>query len=157
MKKRRVRDRFIEELKITPIVQVVCDKLGISRQTFYRWKEEDSLFSANVDVALNYGESFVNDVAESNLLRSIKNQNMPDTKFWLTRRHPKFKKVYEHRDNNKTVVHDKEASRAFFKRWTMTPETYEQARAYLPQPRIPVSENQESSAENSTMPLSTES
>lgn len=39
MKKHRVRDKLINELKNIPIVEIACEKLNISRQTYYRWKK----------------------------------------------------------------------------------------------------------------------
>ena len=36
---------IIEQLKKTPIIQVTCEKLGVSRATFYRWKKNDDKFS----------------------------------------------------------------------------------------------------------------
>lgn len=95
MKKRRVRDKFIKELQNTPIVQVACDKLNISRQTYYRWRIEDKDFENEAEIALSRGSERVSDVAESNILRGIQNGDKKDSKFWLTHRHRKYMKPFE--------------------------------------------------------------
>lgn len=97
MKKRRVRDKFIIELQKTPIVQVACDKLNISRQTYYRWRIEDKDFEHEAEIALSRGSERVSDVAESNILRGIQNGDKKDSKFWLTHRHRKYMKPFERR------------------------------------------------------------
>ncbi len=98
MKKRRVRDKFIEELRNTGIVQIACDKIGISRQTYYRWLKEDVDFRLSAGEAISQGEDLVNDFAESNVLRGIQNQSESYTKYWLSVRHPKFNKKYIRRN-----------------------------------------------------------
>jgi transposase-like protein len=89
-KKKRIRDKFIEELAKSPIVQIACEKLGISRQTYYRWRREDIEFSKLADEALGQGEDLVNDVAESTVIRGVQNRDTSWTKYWLNRRHPNF-------------------------------------------------------------------
>ena len=45
------KDLFIEQLKKTPVVQIACEKLAISRASFYRWKVYDPAFAKAVDEA----------------------------------------------------------------------------------------------------------
>lgn len=95
MKKNRIKVQLIEELRKVPIVQVSCEKCGVSRNSFYQWKRKDRKFSDEVDKALSEGESFVNDMSESQLLQLIKEKNFPAIRFWLNHRHPKFKEKIE--------------------------------------------------------------
>lgn len=111
-------DKFLIEIRKTPIVQAVCEKLGISRQTYYRWREESSTFREEADRALAQGEEMVNDVAESTVLRGIQNQDKAWTSFWLDRRHPKFKKPYfKQKETTRTSLYDKQATHDFWERW----------------------------------------
>ena len=68
-------DRFkallIEQLKKTPIVQIACEKVNVSRATLYRWKDEDPVFAKDVDDAIVDGHLMVNDLAESQLIRAF--------------------------------------------------------------------------------------
>ena len=62
MKKYNLKDKVLVELKTTPIISIVCYKLGISRQTFYRWVDEDSGFKLKVKEAIKMGIENINDL-----------------------------------------------------------------------------------------------
>ena len=94
-KKEKVIDTFLAELKKVPIVQVACEKTGISRNSIYRWKREDKEFSTAMDEALAEGEALVNDMSESQLLTLIKEKNWSAISFWLRHRNPRFKDKVE--------------------------------------------------------------
>lgn len=94
-KKNKVKDSFLEELKKIPIVQVACEKTGISRNSVYRWRKEDEEFTKEMDQALTEGEALVNDMSESQLLTLIKEKNFSAIRFWLNHRNPKFKDKVE--------------------------------------------------------------
>ncbi|PWB38573.1 MAG: hypothetical protein C3F02_02565 [Parcubacteria group bacterium] len=94
-KKNKVRDIFLTELKKVPIVQVACEKTGISRNSIYRWKKEDKGFSKAMDEALAEGEALVNDMSEGQLLTLIKEKNWSAISFWLRHRNPRFKDKVE--------------------------------------------------------------
>ena len=95
MKKQRVKKLFIEQLRKIPVVQVVCEKLDISRAIVYVWRKEDEEFRKEMDAALDEGESLVNDLSVSVLLQRIKNGELPPAIFWLRHRHSKFKDKLE--------------------------------------------------------------
>ena len=81
---------LLEQLKKTPIVQIACEKTGIGRTTFYRWKKEDADFKNSADTALKQGKSLVNDMAESQLLGAIRDGNMTAIIFWLKHHHNEY-------------------------------------------------------------------
>lgn len=89
------KKKLIEQLKKMPIVQVACKQIGIPRSTFYRWRKEDADFAAECDVSLEQSAGMINDMAESQLINAIKNQNMTAIIFWLKHHH----KAYETRLN----------------------------------------------------------
>lgn len=93
-KTRALTNKLIEELEKTPIIQVACDKVGISRNTFYRWMKEDEDFLARVSEAMSLGTGLVNDVAISNVFEGIKRKDPMYTKYWLDRKHPDFRKPF---------------------------------------------------------------
>lgn len=80
----------MEKLKETPVVEVVCRKIGIARATYYRWRISDEKFAKEADLALQAGSALVNDMAESQLLTAIKDQNMTAIIFWLKHHHPTY-------------------------------------------------------------------
>ena len=90
MKTDKSKDLLIEQLKKTPIIQVSCEKVGVGRATFYRWKQEDQDFATKADEALLEGSSLVNDVAESQLMSAIRDKNLTAIIFWLKHHHPSY-------------------------------------------------------------------
>lgn len=95
MKKDRVRELFLEQLKKVPIVAIATEKAGISRAIYYVWRAESEEFRKAADTALAEGEATINDLSESVLLQRIKNGELPPATFWLRHRHPKFKNRVE--------------------------------------------------------------
>lgn len=95
MKKNKVQKQFLDHLRTIPIVQVACKKSGISRNSVYRWRKEDSEFKKAMDRALKEGEDFVNDMSESQLITLIQEKNWSAIRFWLSHRNKKFRDKIE--------------------------------------------------------------
>ena len=95
MKKNKIQDRFFEELRKIPIIQVACEKTGLSRNSVYRWKKEDKELSQKMDEAMIDGVAFVNDMSESQLLTMIKEKNWSAISFWLRHRNNNYKDKIE--------------------------------------------------------------
>ncbi len=91
MKKNKVKDAFLDHLRKVPIVQIACEKVGVSRNSVYRWKNEDAEFRKAMEMALEEGEELINDMSESQLISMIRDQNWNAISFWLRKRSPKFK------------------------------------------------------------------
>lgn len=83
MKKKYKEDKFLEQLERVPNVSLACEKVGLSRNTVYRWCGEDSDFKARMDSALESGVHSVNDLAESKLISHINSGNMRAIQYWL--------------------------------------------------------------------------
>lgn len=92
IKKRQSQEKqlVIEQLRKNPIIQIACEKLNISRASFYRWKSEDKKFENQVEEAIKEGNSLINDVAESQLMSLIRDQNLSAVIFWLKHHHPSY-------------------------------------------------------------------
>lgn len=84
------QDLLLEQLKKTPIVQIACEKIGVGRSTYYRWRDEDKEFSKHADEALQEGSLLVNDMAESQLLSAVRDKNMTAIIFWLKHHHKTY-------------------------------------------------------------------
>ena len=72
MKKNKVKDAFLEQLRKVPIIQVACEKVGVSRNSVYRWKNEDPEFEKAMNTAIEDGEALVNDMTENQLMVLIR-------------------------------------------------------------------------------------
>ena len=95
MKSNDTKKLFLENLKKIPIIQVACEKAGVSRATVYRWRDKDKKFRKTLDEALSQGEALINDMGESQLISLMKEKNFSAIRFWLNHRHDKFKERVE--------------------------------------------------------------
>lgn len=82
------KDTLLEQVKKLPIIQIACEKTGIGRATYYRWRKEDLEFAEKADEAIQTGRNLINDMAESQLLSQIKEKNITAIIFWLKHNHP---------------------------------------------------------------------
>lgn len=91
--KRQTKEKelLLEQFRKTPIVQIACEKLGVGRATYYRWRGEDPEFLKASNKALLEGRLLVNDMAESQLLSAIRDKNMTAIIFWLKNNHPDYR------------------------------------------------------------------
>lgn len=84
------KELLINQLKHTPIVQIACEKTGVSRATYYRWRKDDREFAQKADQAISDGNALVNDMAESQLMSAIRDKNLTAIIFWLKNHHPSY-------------------------------------------------------------------
>ena len=92
IKKRQVAEKevLLEQLRKYPIVLVACEKAGVARPTYYRWRDKDKKFAEAVEKAMDEGEDFFNDLSEHQLLSLMKDKHWGAIRYWLEKRHPKF-------------------------------------------------------------------
>lgn len=74
--KRKIKKEILKTLEINPIVESACKKHGISRQTFYRWQQEDAKFKQKVEETILFSHDSITDMAESQLFKKISEGNM---------------------------------------------------------------------------------
>ena len=91
MKKDRVREAFLAQLRRVPIIEVCCEKVNVSRMSISRWRKDDKEFDEAVTEAMTEGDAFMNDLGESQLISLIKDKYWPAISFWLRARNPKFR------------------------------------------------------------------
>ena len=71
MKKNKSKKLFLEEIQKNPIVSIACAKLNISRQTIYRWKDEDYDFALEFEKYRDQGKDSIYDLAHSKLVSAV--------------------------------------------------------------------------------------
>lgn len=84
------KKRLLERLHKMPIVEAACKQIGLPRATYYRWRKDDLAFTEACDEAIEQSAGLINDLAESQLITAIKEQNMTAIIFWLKHHHPKY-------------------------------------------------------------------
>jgi len=91
-KKRTAEDKLavLEQLKKLPIIQAACQKAGISRASFYRWKIDDKEFAKDADDAIAEGVEMINDLSENQLIMAIRDNNLSAVRFWLQNRYKAY-------------------------------------------------------------------
>jgi hypothetical protein len=84
------KKKLIEQLKKMPIVELACKNLSLPRATYYRWRQADQKFADACDEAIEQSSGMVSDMAESQLIKAIKEKNMTAIIFWLKHHHPRY-------------------------------------------------------------------
>lgn len=91
----REKQLLLDQLKKTPIVEFACQKVGVARATYYRWRQADREFCQAADGALQEGVLLVNDMMESQLLTAARDGNLGAVMYWLKHHHPSYKTKIE--------------------------------------------------------------
>lgn len=99
-RKKKEKKLILDLLLKYPIVQLACEKSGISRATFYRWKNEDEEFNIESEKAIFDWKQLINDMAEINVITWIKNWDKTLTMYWLNNNNPN----YSNRPINQNIV-----------------------------------------------------
>jgi hypothetical protein len=86
----KTKELILEQLRRTPIIEITCQKIGISRMTLLRWKKDSKKFSSQVEDALIEGRLNMNDIAENQILALISQGKFEPSKFWLTHNDPRY-------------------------------------------------------------------
>lgn len=86
---------LIKQLEKTPIVEAACKTIGLPRSTYYRWRKDDEKFADLCDETIELSVGRINDLAESQLINAIKNQNMTAITFWLKHHHHNYRNRLE--------------------------------------------------------------
>lgn len=87
---------IVAQLRRTPIVQLACERTDVGRSTYYKWRARDKIFARVASKAQESGKFFINDLAESKLLRLVQDDNLSAIIFWLKHNHPKYAVTTRH-------------------------------------------------------------
>jgi hypothetical protein len=90
IRQQQQKQMIIDQLRKIPVVQLMVEKTGIGRTSYYRWRKEDKEFAKACDEAMEQGCTLVNDLAESQLISAIKDKDFPAIRFWLVNHHPAY-------------------------------------------------------------------
>ena len=89
------KDLLLAHLAKTPIVEAACKHVGLPRSTYYRWRKDDEDFADACDETIDVSVGRINDLAESQLINAIKDQNMTAITFWLKHHHQRYRNRLE--------------------------------------------------------------
>ncbi|MBP9826994.1 hypothetical protein KBC99_00775 [Candidatus Saccharibacteria bacterium] len=89
------KQRLLAQLAKTPIVEAACKHANLPRSTYYRWRKDDEAFADACDETIDLSIGRINDLAESQLINGIKDQNMSAITFWLKHHHRSYRNRLE--------------------------------------------------------------
>jgi hypothetical protein len=84
------KQKFLEILEKNPVIHVALERSGVSKPTFYRWRDTDKEFAGKVEAAMREGKGLISDIAIAQLITAIKEKNLGAIKFWLQSHHPDY-------------------------------------------------------------------
>ena len=99
------KHKFLKELAKSGNVYIASMKIGIHRDSHYRWKKEDKEYAKQATLAEKRGRENNCDVAEHALMINVKEKKMDAIKYVLSHNSPKYrikrdsKVILEHRTN----------------------------------------------------------
>jgi hypothetical protein len=98
------KESLLESLRETPLVFIACNKVGIGRSSYYRWRGEDSNFTAAADVAIQEGRSYISGLAESKIIEAINAGNLKACQLWLQHNERRYRGPKNHKSFGDTTV-----------------------------------------------------
>ena len=101
---KRDKEKFLELLRESPVILAACKRLGISKATFFRWKDDDKEFAKQAEDAVTEGNDFVTDMAEVQMNSLIKDKHFPAIKYRLDNFHPNFKNQLKSKETTKKMT-----------------------------------------------------
>ena len=84
------REILLTELRKNSVMTVACQKAGIPRSTVYRWTNSDPEFMNAIDEASSEGRDIINDMAESVIIKKIREENLAAARYWLSHNHERY-------------------------------------------------------------------
>lgn len=103
IKKDKQKQALLDQLKRTPTVELSCNKCGVSRATYYRWRRESKKFANRADEAIVEGRLFISDIAESQIFSLIRDRKFEAIRFWLANNEPRYSNKLEIKGHLTTI------------------------------------------------------
>jgi len=85
------RETLLSELRKNSVMTVACQKSGIPRPTVYRWLKNDPTFAEAVEEAGAEGRDIINDMAESVVIKKVREENLHAAKYWLSHNNERYR------------------------------------------------------------------
>lgn len=79
----QLKHKLVQHLRDIPIATYACQRIGVPKATYYKWRKIDQIFREASDEAIITGKLTLNDVAKSQLVKLIKEGDYRSISFWL--------------------------------------------------------------------------
>ncbi len=114
----RDRSKLLELLEKNPSISYACEKVGVSRSTFYRWMKSNAEFRRKVERYREISRERWNDLAEAVLMKQVQKGDMRAVQYYLGHNHPQY--MSKAIDNLEAVR--KQAIQDYQERNTLSPQ-----------------------------------
>ncbi len=101
----KIKQKLLKEIEKFGNVYLSCQKIGVDKATYYRWKDNDEEFKKRAERAEEIGRENIGEVAEYSLLQNIKEKNQRAIEFALVNVSKKYK---QDRTTNVIFMHKKD-------------------------------------------------
>lgn len=92
-RQQKQREILLDELRKNSVMTVACQKSGIPRSTVYRWMKDDPAFLLSVEEASSVGRETINDMAESVVIKKIREESLPAARYWLSHNNNRYRTI----------------------------------------------------------------
>lgn len=75
--------KLVQHLRDIPIATYACQRVGVPKATYYKWRKTDEVFLKASNEAIATGKLTLNDIAKSQLVKLIKEGDYRSISFWL--------------------------------------------------------------------------
>lgn len=114
-KTQKLVNNLLAELERTGIPLTACNKVGVARSTYYRWRQDSISFKIQSDEAIRIGRENITDFAESKLVNNIGDGNQRAIEFQLRHNDERYRyftqlefaRVLESRSQEKVNAEEK--------------------------------------------------
>lgn len=93
-KSKRLIKQLLSELEKTGIASSACSKVGISRATYHRWRNNDIEFRLESQKAIEAGRANMVDFAESKLVTNVSSGQQRAIEFYLRHNDDRYRSMY---------------------------------------------------------------
>lgn len=90
----KTKQDFLTHFRKTPVIEMVCNRVGLARSSLYRWLKDDKEFYQSYIDAQNEGREHLNDAMELNLIKLAKENNITAIIYYLKHNHPRYSESY---------------------------------------------------------------
>lgn len=108
---------LLSELGKNSVMTAACQKAGIPRSTIYRWIKDNPTLTESIENARSEGRDIVNDMAESVIIKKVREENLHAAKYWLSHNNERYRpwrNLYSGINNYQEVQSMKEKLKGFF-------------------------------------------
>jgi hypothetical protein len=131
-RQKSLKSKFLEVLEESPNISSALSRIGINRSTLSRWKDNDSLFAAKVEYALELGREKTGDIVEMSLLGKAREGDVQAQKFYLVHNHENYRPPkYEPEPESVLTEERKKQIAEAVRAWNLPPRESDRGREWL--------------------------